>query len=164
MAVPAHKLPKVLELETRVNGQSRQKATIEDLIFSVPFLIKTLSEGQTLQAGDVLATGTPAGVGIGKKPPVFLSAGDVVEVSVTGLGTLKNEIAGPSVNNQTIDRVTRESLARIPVSNLSKTRGGQGLLSVNSKRLYYRHVGTSGSPIISSTDLADRPSSTHPSS
>lgn len=61
IAVPKEKLPKSLVVETRVNGELRQKAPIEDLIFSVPFLIKTLSEGQTLQPGDMIATGTPAG-------------------------------------------------------------------------------------------------------
>jgi hypothetical protein len=58
IAVPAKYLPKVLRLQTRVNGELRQDATTEDLIFSIPTLIKTLSEGQTLQPGDVLATGT----------------------------------------------------------------------------------------------------------
>lgn len=61
IAVPASKLPEVLTVETKVNGEVRQKATIQDLIFSVPFLIHTLSEGQTIQPGDVIATGTPAG-------------------------------------------------------------------------------------------------------
>jgi pimeloyl-ACP methyl ester carboxylesterase len=129
-----------------VNGEERQNATIEDLIFSIPFLIKTLSEGQTLQAGDVLATGTPAGVGIGKKPPVFLKPGDVVEVSVTGLGTLRNTIAESSAKNQTIARLAKNS--HIPVSNLNKTCGGVGLTSVNGKPLHYRKLGTTGSPII----------------
>lgn len=57
-AVPASELDKVLRIETRVNGELRQEATTEDLIFSIPFLIKTMSEGQTLMPGDVLATGT----------------------------------------------------------------------------------------------------------
>jgi pimeloyl-ACP methyl ester carboxylesterase len=145
--VPAHKLPKSLRVQTRVNGEERQNATIEDLIFSIPFLVKTLSEGQTLQPGDVLATGTPAGVGIGKKPPVFLKSGDVVEVSVTGLGILKNTISEPVAQNQTIQRVAKDT--HIPVVNLSKTLGGVGLTSINSKHLYYRHAGVqSGSPVI----------------
>lgn len=58
IAVPAHKLDKVLRVQTHVNGELRQNATTEDLIFSIPFLIMTLSEGQTLMPGDVLATGT----------------------------------------------------------------------------------------------------------
>jgi hypothetical protein len=106
--------------------------------------VKTLSEGQTLQLGDVLATGTPAGVGIGKKPPVFLKEGDEVEVSVTGLGTLKNTIAGPTSTNQTVNRVA--STTHLPVANLSKTLGGVGLTSISSKQLYYRHAGVSNGP------------------
>jgi len=56
--VPADKLNKVLRVQTKVNGELRQDATTEDLIFSIPFLIKTMSEGQTLMPGDILATGT----------------------------------------------------------------------------------------------------------
>lgn len=147
IAVPAHKLPKSLRVQTRVNGEERQNAAIEDLIFSISVLVKTLSEGQTLQLGDVLATGTPAGVGIGKKPPVFLKSGDVVEVSVTGLGTLTNAISEPTATNQTIERVAKDT--HIPVANISKTLGGVGLTSINSKHLYYRHAGVqSGPPLI----------------
>lgn len=109
--------------------------------------MKTLSAGQTLQPGDVLATGTPAGVGFGQKPPVFLKPGDIVEVSVTGLGTLKNTITEPFAKNQTVSRVQRRS--HIPISNLNKTCGGVGLTSINSKQLYYRHAGIStGSSIM----------------
>lgn len=72
IAVPADRLPKVLTVTTHVNGQKRQESTTEDLIFSIPTLIKTLSESQTLRPGDVIATGTPAGVGFGLKPPQFL--------------------------------------------------------------------------------------------
>ncbi|OJD33952.1 fumarylacetoacetate hydrolase [Diplodia corticola] len=92
IARPAKHLPDVLRVQTVVNGKLEQDATSNDLIFSVPFLIKTLSEGMTLQPGDVIATGTPAGVGIGKKPPVYLSPGDTISVSVTGLGTLTNAV------------------------------------------------------------------------
>ncbi|KAA9166448.1 fumarylacetoacetate hydrolase family protein [Amycolatopsis acidicola] len=82
-----------LELETSVNGENRQLAMVKDLIFDIPDLIETLSAGITLLAGDIIATGTPAGVGIGFEPPKFLRSGDVVEVSITGLGTLRNRIA-----------------------------------------------------------------------
>lgn len=58
VAVPADKLDKVLRVQTKVNGELRQDATTDDLIFSIPHLIKTMSEGQTLMPGDVLATGT----------------------------------------------------------------------------------------------------------
>jgi 2-keto-4-pentenoate hydratase/2-oxohepta-3-ene-1,7-dioic acid hydratase in catechol pathway len=58
IAVPAKDLPEILRVQTHVNGELRQNATTEDLIFSIPFLIKTLSEGMTIQPGDVIATGT----------------------------------------------------------------------------------------------------------
>ncbi|NKQ52945.1 fumarylacetoacetate hydrolase family protein [Amycolatopsis sp. K13G38] len=94
-AVTADEIPDVagLELETTVNGQTRQLAPVKDLIFDIPELIATLSAGITLLPGDIIATGTPAGVGIGFEPPQFLRSGDVVEVSITGLGRLRNRIA-----------------------------------------------------------------------
>jgi 2-keto-4-pentenoate hydratase/2-oxohepta-3-ene-1,7-dioic acid hydratase in catechol pathway len=81
-----------LELETTVNGERRQFAPVKDLIFDVPELIATISAGTTLLPGDLIATGTPAGVGLGFDPPRFLTSGDVVEITVTGLGTLSNRI------------------------------------------------------------------------
>ena len=85
-------------LEGRVNGQLRQRASIKDMVFDIPTIIETLSAGMTLQAGDVIATGTPAGVGVGFDPPQFLNPGDEIEVSATGLGTLTNKIALPPEN------------------------------------------------------------------
>jgi 2-keto-4-pentenoate hydratase/2-oxohepta-3-ene-1,7-dioic acid hydratase in catechol pathway len=82
-----------LELQTHVNGEPRQSAPIKDMIFDVPELIATISAGITLLPGDVIATGTPAGVGIGFTPPRFLVSGDMVEVTITGLGTLRNRVA-----------------------------------------------------------------------
>ncbi len=81
-----------LEVETLVNGEQRQHAPVKDLIFGIPALIATISAGITLLPGDIIATGTPAGVGIGFDPPKFLVSGDVVEVSVTRIGTLRNRI------------------------------------------------------------------------
>jgi 2-keto-4-pentenoate hydratase/2-oxohepta-3-ene-1,7-dioic acid hydratase in catechol pathway len=81
-----------LEVETTVNGERRQLAPVKDLIFDIPELIATISAGITLLPGDVIVTGTPAGVGIGFSPPRFLASGDVVEVSITGLGTLTNPV------------------------------------------------------------------------
>lgn len=81
-----------LELETTVNGERRQFAPLKDLIFDVPELIATISAGTTLLPGDLIATGTPAGVGLGFDPPRFLTSGDVVEITITGLGTLSNRI------------------------------------------------------------------------
>ncbi|TNC29118.1 fumarylacetoacetate hydrolase family protein [Amycolatopsis alkalitolerans] len=94
-AVTADEVPDIagLELETTVNGENRQLALVKDLIFDIPDLIATLSAGMTLLPGDIIATGTPAGVGIGFTPPKFLVSGDVVEVAVTGLGVLRNRVA-----------------------------------------------------------------------
>jgi 2-keto-4-pentenoate hydratase/2-oxohepta-3-ene-1,7-dioic acid hydratase in catechol pathway len=79
-------------LRTRVNGELRQEAPISDLIFDVPTLIATLSEVMTLEPGDVIATGTGEGVGIGFDPPVYLGPGDVVDISIDGIGTLSNPV------------------------------------------------------------------------
>ncbi len=76
----------------RVNGELRQDASLRDLIFDIPVLIETISRGMTLQPGDVIATGTPEGVGIGFTPPRFLSPGDVVECEISGIGILRNEV------------------------------------------------------------------------
>jgi 2-keto-4-pentenoate hydratase/2-oxohepta-3-ene-1,7-dioic acid hydratase in catechol pathway len=79
-------------LRTRVNGEPRQEAPISDLIFDVPTLIATLSEVMTLEPGDVIATGTGQGVGIGFDPPIYLAPGDLVEISIDGIGTLSNPV------------------------------------------------------------------------
>jgi len=75
-----------------VNGELRQDAKIADLIFDIPTLIETISAGITLMPGDIIATGTPAGVGIGFKPPKFLKRGDVVAMEVDGIGRLTNQV------------------------------------------------------------------------
>jgi 2-keto-4-pentenoate hydratase/2-oxohepta-3-ene-1,7-dioic acid hydratase in catechol pathway len=81
-----------LTVRCRVNGELRQKASTRDLIFGIPELIATLSAGITLRPGDIIATGTPAGVGIGFSPPRFLVPGDVVSMEISGLGTLTNPV------------------------------------------------------------------------
>ena len=75
-----------------VNGELRQDSNTSLLIFAVPTIIAAISNGITLMPGDVIATGTPVGVGIGFKPPKYLVAGDQMDVSITGLGTLTNKI------------------------------------------------------------------------
>lgn len=82
-----------LQLETRINGELRQQASLSDLIFDIPTLIATMSRTMTLLPGDIIATGTPVGVGIGFNPPKYLKKGDVMQVGITGLGVLENEIA-----------------------------------------------------------------------
>jgi 2-keto-4-pentenoate hydratase/2-oxohepta-3-ene-1,7-dioic acid hydratase in catechol pathway len=75
-----------------VNGEERQNASTKDLIFDIPTLIETLSAGITLYPGDIIATGTPVGVGIGFKPPKYLVAGDVVRVEIDGIGFIENPV------------------------------------------------------------------------
>lgn len=75
-----------------VNGEERQNAATPDLIFDIPTLIETLSAGITLYPGDVIATGTPVGVGIGFTPPKYLKSGDVVRVEIDGIGALENPV------------------------------------------------------------------------
>jgi 2-keto-4-pentenoate hydratase/2-oxohepta-3-ene-1,7-dioic acid hydratase in catechol pathway len=82
----------VLTLETRLNGQVMQKASVADLIFTLPVIIEYLSGFTPLSPGDVIATGTPGGVGDKREPAVYMVAGDVIEVEITGLGTLRNVV------------------------------------------------------------------------
>ncbi len=82
-----------LTLETRLNGQVMQHASLGDLIFTLPVIIEYLSGFTTLSPGDVIATGTPGGVGDKREPAVYMKAGDVIEVEITGLGTLRNKVA-----------------------------------------------------------------------
>ena len=85
--------PENLDVKCWVNGELRQNANTRDLIFNIPTLIATISAGLTLEPGDLIATGTPAGVGLGFNPPKFLKPGDEVSMSITGLGTLTNRFA-----------------------------------------------------------------------
>jgi 2-keto-4-pentenoate hydratase/2-oxohepta-3-ene-1,7-dioic acid hydratase in catechol pathway len=77
---------------SEINGEVRQNGNTADLIFDVPTLIATISNGITLIPGDVIATGTPAGVGIGYNPPKFLKPGDTVRIEVPGIGVLENPV------------------------------------------------------------------------
>jgi 2-keto-4-pentenoate hydratase/2-oxohepta-3-ene-1,7-dioic acid hydratase in catechol pathway len=82
--------PENLEVSCHVNGERRQHANTRDLIFNIPHLISTISAGLTLVPGDIIATGTPAGVGIGFSPPKFLKHGDVVAIEISKLGKIEN--------------------------------------------------------------------------
>lgn len=84
--------PVELDVRTWVNGELRQEANTRQLIFDIPALIATLSAGITLEPGDIIATGTPGGVGMGFDPPRLLRPGDVVEIEITGLGRLRNPV------------------------------------------------------------------------
>ncbi len=92
--VTADEVPDVgrLRLETRVNGEVRQSAAVSDLIFDIPTLIETISGLMTLEPGDLIATGTPVGVGIGFKPPKYLKPGDTVSITIEPIGTLTNPV------------------------------------------------------------------------
>jgi 2-keto-4-pentenoate hydratase/2-oxohepta-3-ene-1,7-dioic acid hydratase in catechol pathway len=81
-----------IDVKCWVNGELRQNANTRDLIFDVPTLIETLSAGITLYPGDIIATGTPVGVGIGFNPPKYLKHGDTVKIEIAGIGVLENPI------------------------------------------------------------------------
>ncbi len=85
--------PTKLHLLTHVNGEKRQDAMVSDLIFDIPTLIECLSATMTLEPGDLIATGTCAGVGIGFKPPKYMKKGDVVAITIEPIGVLENPVA-----------------------------------------------------------------------
>ena len=84
--------PPKLVIQSRVNGELRQDSNTELLIFGIDHVVSELSQGMTLKPGTIIATGTPAGVGMGFDPPRFLKPGDVVECTVEGIGTIKNTV------------------------------------------------------------------------
>jgi acylpyruvate hydrolase len=81
-----------LRLQTRLNGQIVQDASTDDLIFDVATLVSTLSEAFTLAPGDIIVTGTPSGVGLARKPPLWMKPGDICEVELEGFGVLRNSV------------------------------------------------------------------------
>jgi 2-keto-4-pentenoate hydratase/2-oxohepta-3-ene-1,7-dioic acid hydratase in catechol pathway len=84
--------PHQLSLTTKVNDEVRQDGFTGDMIFNIPTLIAVLSKGMTLEPGDIIATGTPSGVGKGFKPPRFLKRGDKIEITIEEIGTLRNVV------------------------------------------------------------------------
>ncbi len=84
--------PTVLTLTTRVNGETMQRGSVADLVFDIPALIEYCSTFTTLRHGDVIATGTPGGVGAARTPPVWLRDGDVVDVEISHIGVLTNTV------------------------------------------------------------------------
>jgi 2-keto-4-pentenoate hydratase/2-oxohepta-3-ene-1,7-dioic acid hydratase in catechol pathway len=81
-----------LDIRTSVSGEVLQLSSTSELVFGVPELIAWISQGCTLEPGDVILTGTPAGVGAGRTPPRWLVDGDVVEITISGIGTLRNPV------------------------------------------------------------------------
>ncbi|VTS03645.1 fumarylacetoacetate hydrolase family protein [Tuwongella immobilis] len=84
--------PHTLQVSLRLNGQTMQNSNTKEFIFTVPQMLAYLSQVVTLEPGDLIFTGTPPGVGVARKPPVFLKAGDVVEVEIAGIGTISNPV------------------------------------------------------------------------
>jgi len=84
--------PHNLKIQFRLNGETLQNSNTEQLIFKIPELIEFLSKFITLEPGDIVATGTPPGVGFARKPPVFMKTGDTAEVEIEGLGVLSNPV------------------------------------------------------------------------
>ncbi len=109
--VSADELPpgcRGLRLQTRLNGEVVQSASTDDLVFDVATLVSVLSEAFTLEPGDIIVTGTPSGVGLARKPPLWMKAGDVCEVELEGLGILRN----PVVDQATVRAQTAANSAR----------------------------------------------------
>ncbi|KAH0489365.1 hypothetical protein TgHK011_009797 [Trichoderma gracile] len=144
VAVPKEDLPVVLRVQTHVNGELRQDGTTDELIFDIPTLISTLSEGQTLLPGDVIASGTPAGVGIGRSPPLFLKEGDEITITIPGIGTLNNKI---TTVNATSERLASQSA--FGLSNATRSLSGTaGLTNINGKPLHYKRLGSGQDNVI----------------
>jgi len=89
--------PRSLRLETRLNAQVVQNESVGELCFDIPQLIEYCSIWTQLEPGDVIVTGTPGGVGAGRTPPLWMKAGDTVEVEITGIGTLRNPVVAETV-------------------------------------------------------------------
>jgi len=92
--------PGALSVTQRLNGRVMQAGTTADLIFDVPAVVSFVSAGMTLRAGDIIATGTPAGVGVFRDPPVFLSDGDLVEIEISRIGALRNRVRTEARGNK----------------------------------------------------------------
>ncbi|MGE8205186.1 fumarylacetoacetate hydrolase family protein [Heyndrickxia sp. NPDC080065] len=86
------KNPNNLDITTKVNNEVRQNSNTKHFIFPIEEVISTLSKGMTLEPGDIIATGTPAGVGKGFKPPIFLKRNDQIDITIEGIGTLTNKV------------------------------------------------------------------------
>jgi 2-keto-4-pentenoate hydratase/2-oxohepta-3-ene-1,7-dioic acid hydratase in catechol pathway len=84
--------PQALEIVTEVNGVEKQRANTSDMIFDVATIIEHISEFVELESGDVIATGSPAGVGFKREPPEFLRPGDICRIEISGLGALENPV------------------------------------------------------------------------
>ncbi|WP_258585374.1 fumarylacetoacetate hydrolase family protein [Mesorhizobium sp. AR02] len=105
--VTADELPpggKGLRIQTRLNGEIVQNASTDDMIFDVVSLISIISEAITLEPGDILVTGTPSGVGVARKPQLFMKHGDICEVELEGVGILSNVVADDVIAAQAVNQ------------------------------------------------------------
>jgi 2-keto-4-pentenoate hydratase/2-oxohepta-3-ene-1,7-dioic acid hydratase in catechol pathway len=84
--------PQVKRISLRLNGETRQDSTTANMIFPIDITIESLTRGMTLEPGDIIATGTPEGVGLGRTPPEYMKDGDIMETEVEGIGMMKNRI------------------------------------------------------------------------
>ena len=84
--------PAGLGVRLRLNGETRQESNTGDLIFDIPAIMEFLTLGQTIEAGTIISTGTPSGVGLGRTPPEYMRPGDVVEAEIDEIGVLRNTI------------------------------------------------------------------------
>ena len=84
--------PTTLEISLTLNGEERQRATVDMMIFDIPAIIASLSAGLTLEAGDIIATGTPSGVGFAMEPPACMKGGDVMVTAIDRIGSITNRI------------------------------------------------------------------------
>lgn len=91
--------PPRLDLSCRVNGIEKQRSNTERFIFDIPAVIADITRLMTLEVGDIIATGTPAGVGISAEPPQFLSPGDILETEIAGIGTMRNRIVETAIRS-----------------------------------------------------------------
>lgn len=85
--------PQVLDISSRINGETKQSSNTRHMVFTVARIVSELSAGMALEPGDVILTGTPSGVGFARKPPEFLQVGDVMEMEIGGIGVLRNRVA-----------------------------------------------------------------------
>jgi 2-keto-4-pentenoate hydratase/2-oxohepta-3-ene-1,7-dioic acid hydratase in catechol pathway len=114
--VTADELPaggKGLHIQTRLNGQVVQDASTDDMIFDIATLISILSTAMTLSAGDIIVSGTPSGVGMARRPQLFMKHGDVCEVEIEGIGLLRNGIADdmPAADGGSVDEPSSHAAA-----------------------------------------------------
>ncbi|KAK4696159.1 hypothetical protein P7C71_g1710, partial [Lecanoromycetidae sp. Uapishka_2] len=146
VAVPTTQTPKVLRLQTHVNGKKRQDIKIEDLSHTIATLVKIVSESIPLQSGDILATAIPARMDFTQDSPSLLKPGDTIDVTLSGLGKLSNCIQDVDTCDSTAGGVSQVS--SIPIHNLDISAGGSGLTKINDKLINIQEIGSGSEYIV----------------